>query len=227
MEIIFQKLSIILVPGLLAITLHEVAHGWVADRLGDPTARLLGRLTLNPFKHLDPVGTLLLFFIGFGWARPVPVNPGNLPNPRRNMLWVALGGPTANLGLALVSALLLRVLGRMPTNGTGMSALAMLLEPLTLMVAFSVYINLVLMIINLVPVPPLDGGRVLAGLLPERAAAAMARLEPFGFFVVIILFFFSPLAERVLWPSVGFLTALLTGPQLVLVQKVFAILFRS
>jgi Zn-dependent protease len=108
-----------------------------------------------------------------------------------------------------------------------MSALAMLLEPLTLMVAFSVYINLVLMIINLVPVPPLDGGRVLVGLLPERAAAAMARLEPFGFFVVIILFFFSPLAERVLWPSVGFLTALLTGPQLVLVQKVFAILFRS
>jgi Zn-dependent protease len=227
MEIIFQKLSIILVPGLLAITLHEVAHGWVADRLGDPTARLLGRLTLNPFKHLDPVGTLLLFFIGFGWARPVPVNPGNLPNPRRNMLWVALGGPTANLGLALFSALLLRGLGRMPTNGTSMSALAMLLEPLTLMVAFSVYINLVLMIINLVPVPPLDGGRVLAGLLPERAAAAMARLEPFGFFVVIILFFSSPLAERVLWPSVGFLTALLTGPQLVLVQKVFAILFRS
>lgn len=226
MEFFFQKLSIMLVPGLLAITMHEVAHGWVAERFGDPTARLLGRLTLNPLKHLDPIGTLLLFFIGFGWARPVPVNTGNLRDPRRDMLWVALGGPTANIGLALVSALVLRGIGHLPVAATG-SLLAMVLEPLTLMAAFSLYINIVLAVINLTPVPPLDGGRVLIGLLPEKFAAMVARLEPFGFFIVIYLFFFSPLSERVLMPIVGSLTAFLAGPQLFLVQKVFTVLFRS
>jgi Zn-dependent protease len=226
MDLFLQKLSIMLVPGLLAITMHEVAHGWVAERFGDPTARLLGRLTLNPIKHLDPIGTLLLFFIGFGWARPVPVNPGNLRDPRRNMLWVALGGPVANLGLALVSALVLRGLGRFPAGSVG-SIEAMVLEPLTLMAAFSLYINVVLAVINLMPVPPLDGGRVLIGLLPQKSAAVVARIEPFGFFIVIFLFFFSPLSERVLLPIVGSLTAFLAGPQLSLVQKVFAVLFKA
>ena len=226
MDLFLQKLSIMLVPGLLAITMHEVAHGWVAERFGDPTARLLGRLTLNPLKHLDPIGTLLLFFIGFGWARPVPVNPGNLRDPRRNILWVALGGPIANLGLALLSALVLRVLGGLPTWPIG-SIEAMVLEPLILMAAFSLYINVVLAVINLMPVPPLDGGRVLIGLLPQKTAAVVARLEPFGFFIVIFLFFFSPLSERVLLPIVGSLTAFLAGPQLSLVQKVFAVLFRA
>ncbi|MGE4543937.1 MAG: site-2 protease family protein [Pedobacter sp.] len=226
MDLFLQKLSIMLVPGLLAITMHEVAHGWVAERFGDPTARLLGRLTLNPVKHLDPIGTLLLFFIGFGWARPVPVNPGNLRDPRRNMLWVALGGPIANLGLALLSALVLRGLGRLPTGSMG-NIESMVLEPLTLMAAFSLYINVVLAVINLMPVPPLDGGRVLIGLLPQKTAAVVARLEPFGFFIVIFLFFFSPLSERVLLPIVGSLTAFLAGPQLSLVQKVFAVLFRA
>lgn len=226
MDLFLQKLSIMLVPGLLAITMHEVAHGWVAERFGDPTARLLGRLTLNPIKHLDPIGTLLLFFIGFGWARPVPVNPGNLRDPRRNMLWVALGGPTANLGLALLSALVLRGLGRLPTGPMG-SIEFMVWEPLTLMAAFSLYINVVLAVINLMPVPPLDGGRVLIGLLPQKTAAMVARLEPFGFFIVIFLFFFSPLSERVLLPVVGSLTAFLAGPQLSLVQKVFAVLFKA
>jgi Zn-dependent protease len=224
MEPFLQKLSIILVPGLLAITLHEVAHGWVAERFGDPTARLLGRLTLNPFKHLDPIGTLLLFLIGFGLARPVPVNPGNLRDPRRNMLWVALGGPMANLGLALLSALALRGLGYLQ-GGAG--ALAMIVDPLILMAAFSLYINAVLMVINLMPVPPLDGGRVLIGLLPEKAAVTVARIEPFGFFIVIFLFFFSPLSERVLLPVVIWLTAALAGPQWLLVQKVFTLLFRT
>jgi Zn-dependent protease len=226
MDLFLQKLSIMLVPGLLAITMHEVAHGWVAERFGDPTARLLGRLTLNPIKHLDPIGTLLLFFIGFGWARPVPVNPGNLKDPRRDMLWVALGGPAANLSLALLSALALRGFGRLTTEATG-GLLTMVLEPLTLMTAFSLYINIILAVINLMPVPPLDGGRVLIGLLPEKSASMVARLEPFGFFIVILLFFFSPLSERVLLPIVGSLTAFLAGPQLFLVQKVFTVLFRS
>lgn len=227
MDLFLQKLSIVLVPGLLAITLHEVAHGWVAERFGDPTARLLGRLTLNPFKHLDPIGTLLLFLIGFGWARPVPVNPGNLKDPRRNMLWVALGGPAANLGLALLSALALRGFGQLATGAEAGGIVAMVLQPLILMAAFSLYINSVLLVINLMPVPPLDGGRVLIGLLPEKSAAAVAKLEPFGFFIVIFLFFFSPLSERVLLPVVASLTAFLAGPQLLLVQKVFAVLFRS
>ncbi|ABA88547.2 protease, S2P-M50-like family 1 [Syntrophotalea carbinolica DSM 2380] len=226
MDLFFQKLSIILVPGLLAITVHEVAHGWVAERLGDPTARLLGRLTLNPFKHVDPIGTLLLFFIGFGWARPVPVNPGNLKDPRRNMMWVALGGPTANLGLALLSALVLRGLG--PLSGAAAhGGLALVVDPLVLMAAFSLYVNVILMVINLMPIPPLDGGRVLIGLLPEKPAAAVARLEPFGFFAVILLFFFSPLSERVLLPVVVSVTSVLAGPQWFLVQKVFVMLFRS
>jgi Zn-dependent protease len=184
-------------------------------------------LTLNPFKHLDPIGTLLLFFIGFGWARPVPVNPANLRNPRRNMLWVALGGPTANMGLALLSALVLRGLGSLPMAAENPARFSVVLEPLAMMAAFSLYINVILMVINLIPVPPLDGGRVLTGLLPERAASTFARVEPFGFFIVIFLLFFSPLSERVLLPVVGFITALLAGPQLILVQKVFALLFRS
>jgi Zn-dependent protease len=227
MDLFFQKLSIILVPGLLAITLHEVAHGWVAERLGDPTARLLGRLTLNPFKHIDPIGTLLLFFIGFGWARPVPVNPGNLKDPRRNMLWVALGGPMANLGLALVSALVLRGLGHLPVGVRNSDVLVMVLDPLTLMAAFSLYINIVLMIINLVPVPPLDGGRILIGLLPEKTAATVARIEPFGFFIVIVLLFLFPFSRNLFVHGVDFLTISFAGPQWLLVQKVRVFLFGS
>lgn len=227
MDLFLQKLSIILVPGLLAITLHEVAHGWVAERCGDPTARLLGRLTLNPFKHLDPIGTLLLFLIGFGWARPVPINPGNLKDPRRDMIWVALGGPAANLGLALLSAAALRGLGSLSSAMVAGGGMVMLVKPLTLMAAFGLYINSVLLVINLLPVPPLDGGRVLVGLLPDKSAMAVARLEPFGFFIVIFLFFFSPLYERVLMPVIAGMTTVLAGPQLVLVQKVIALLFRS
>ena len=226
MDLFLQNSRSCWCPGLLAITMHEVAHGWVAERFGDPTARLLGRLTLNPLKHLDPIGTLLLFFIGFGWARPVPVNPGNLRDPRRNMLWVALGGPIANLGLALLSALVLRGLGGLPTGPMG-SIEAMVLEPLTLMAAFSLYINVVLAVINLMPVPPLDGGRVLIGLLPQKTAAVVGKARTFGFFIVIILFFFSPLSNVYCCLSLVRLTAFLAGPQLSLVQKVFAVLFRA
>jgi Zn-dependent protease len=227
MEHFLLKISVMLVPGLLAITLHEVAHGWVAERLGDPTARLLGRLTLNPFRHLDPVGALLLLLIGFGWARPVPVTLKNLRHPRRGMMWVALGGPLANLGLALLSALALRGLAVLSAGPAGSGWWTMLGEPLALMAAFSLYINLVLTVLNLVPVPPLDGGRVLAGLLPRRAATVLASIEPFGMLVVVFLFFFSPLWERVLLPTIALLTTALAGGQWPLMEKVFTLIFKA
>ena len=170
MESFFLKLSVMLVPGLMAITCHEVSHGYVANRLGDSTARLLGRLTLNPLKHLDIIGTLMVFLVGIGWAKPVPVNFGNLRNPKRDMIWVAAAGPITNFALALLSALALRAGVALAGFMTAGSQMDMVLYPVLLMLAFSVYINLLLAIFNLIPVPPLDGGRVAVGLLPPRPA---------------------------------------------------------
>lgn len=226
MEQTLLKLSIMLVPGLLAVVLHEVAHGWTADRLGDPTARLLGRLTLNPLKHIDPIGLLLLLLVGFGWAKPVPVSVENLRHPRRDMAWVAFSGPATNLLLAVLAAGLLRGLGLWAVALPAGGLLAPVLEPLTLMVAFALYINLILALVNLLPVPPLDGGRVLAGLLPERAAAVLARVEPFGFMLVIVVLFFTPIWRQVLLPVASVLTAWLAGPQLPVVERTFSLLLR-
>jgi Zn-dependent protease len=226
MEHILAKISIMLVPALLAVTLHEVAHGAVAERFGDPTARLLGRLTLNPLRHLDPVGTLALLFFGFGWARPVPVNYSNLRHPRRDMIWVSLAGPFTNFSVALGSALLLRSLGHFDGDAAaGGSPLAMAIEPVLLMAAFSLYINVILGVFNLVPIPPLDGGRVLAGLLPPRQAEVLARIEPFGFLIILVLVFFTNLWRVFLGPAVSALVSLLAGPQLEVVGRVILFLF--
>ncbi|OQY20141.1 MAG: site-2 protease family protein [Desulfobacteraceae bacterium 4572_35.1] len=225
MEHIFVKISIMLVPALLAVTVHEVAHGYVADKFGDPTARLLGRLTLNPVRHLDPVGTLALLFVGFGWARPVPVNFANLRNPKKNMLWVALAGPFANLVLALGSALLLHGVGfAVATLPFDVSIVA---KPIALMAAFSLYINIILAVFNLVPIPPLDGGRVLSALLPARQAAILARIEPFGFMLVIVLVFFTDIWSKVLGPIILSLVALLAGQHVGVVGDVINFLFRG
>jgi Zn-dependent protease len=223
MENMIAKISVMLIPGLLAVMLHEVAHGYVAEKLGDPTARMLGRLTFNPFKHLDPFGLLMLFLIGFGWARPVPVNPLNFKRPRQDMVWVALAGPLSNLLLAGVSGGCLYLLGRM-TPG---ASVRMIVEPLTLMAGFSLYINLVLAVLNLIPVPPLDGGRVVIGVLPEGQARALSRVEPFGFFIVIVLIFFTPLWGRVLLPLVASGVNLLAGPQAAVVHRVMQFLFST
>ncbi|HTP99305.1 MAG TPA: site-2 protease family protein [Casimicrobiaceae bacterium] len=174
------------VPVVLAITLHEAAHGYVARIFGDQTAWMLGRVTLNPLKHIDPIGTVLvpgvLFLMHapflFGWAKPVPVNFGNLRHPKRDMVWVAGAGPLANFVMALAWAVLL---GLTAPSGPWTS------DGLFEMADAGVKINLALLALNLLPVPPLDGGRIAVGLLPQRASALLARAEPYGFFVILIL----------------------------------------
>jgi Zn-dependent protease len=181
------------VPVVFAITLHEAAHGYVAKLFGDRTAEMLGRVTLNPVKHVDPVGTILVPgvllltaklaggvpFI-FGWAKPVPVNYANLRHPRRDMIWVAVAGPGSNFVQAWLWASVL-----VATLAGGVFAS----EGLSEMARIGVNVNLVLMALNILPIPPLDGGRVLAGLLPGRAAYAFSRVEPYGLFIVLALLF--------------------------------------
>ncbi|MDQ7003972.1 MAG: site-2 protease family protein [Ghiorsea sp.] len=186
-ESILVNISIWALPVLLAIVLHEVAHGKVADMLGDDTARWMGRLTLNPISHIDPIGTVLiplvLLVMGspflFGYAKPVPVNFNKLRNPKRDMIWVALAGPLTNLALALASTLLLWIAFQMPES------MRWFAEPLSMMCQASILINVVLFVFNLLPIPPLDGGRVAIGLLPNHLSYQLERIEPYGFFIVI------------------------------------------
>lgn len=198
-----QIILIILVyaiPILFAITVHEVAHGWVASKYGDQTARMMGRLTLNPIKHIDLVGTIIvpavLFWLGgfiFGWAKPVPVNWANLRNPRLDSAIVAAAGPATNLIMAIFWAALLKW-------GININS-----ELLVVMSKVGVQINLVLMVLNFIPIPPLDGSRVVASLLPPRLAYRYNQLEPYGFFILIALLAFGVLST-VLFPVVMILT---------------------
>lgn len=199
---LMQRLAVWALPVLFAITVHEVAHGWVAKYLGDPTAEMLGRLTLNPLRHIDPVGTLLvpgmLLLLGgfiFGWAKPVPVTYENLRNPKRDMAIVAAAGPLANLLMATGWALLLKV--AIALSGE-MEWVAL---PLLYMSGAGITINVILMVLNLLPLPPLDGGRVLTGLLPDRAAWQLGRVEPYGFIILLALLA-TGLLGRLLGPPV-------------------------
>ncbi|HAA04490.1 MAG TPA: site-2 protease family protein [Syntrophobacteraceae bacterium] len=197
MEDFLRNVSIYLVPLLFGVILHEVAHGWVAEKLGDPTARMMGRITLNPISHVDLFGTIILpltlllvqsKFL-FGWAKPVPVQFGNLRGGRRAMAWVALSGPLTNLTLAAASAMVYHLMlfldghGWIPASGL----VNQIAQPVFLMARASVVINLVLMVVNLFPIPPLDGGRVMVGLLPEAPAMALAKLERYGMLIVLLL----------------------------------------
>lgn len=167
---------------LLAVTFHEVAHGWVADRLGDPTARQAGRLTLNPLPHIDPIGALAFVLMGFGWAKPVPVNPGNFRRPLRDNVWVAAAGPAANVLVATVSLVGFVLLVQAgPAGFFG--------RPIEGILARSYSFNLILAVFNLIPLPPLDGSHVLKGFLSPRQLMAFERLEPVGPFLLILLVF--------------------------------------
>jgi Zn-dependent protease len=183
---LLQKISIWAIPVIFAITLHEVAHGWVAKLLGDRTAEAQGRLTLNPLSHIDPIGTLLipglmLLFSGFvfGWAKPVPVNWGRLHNPKRDIGLVAIAGPAANLAMIVFWILVSKL--AIALN------LAFASRPMLFMAAAGIFINAMLMVINLLPLPPLDGGRVMSCLLPSRLAYKFDKLEPYGFLILVVL----------------------------------------
>lgn len=200
-------------PFLLAISCHEAAHGWVADRLGDDTARMLGRITLNPIKHLDPMGTLVFALtmvtmpVGFGWARPVPVTPRNFRNPKRDWLWVSLAGPAANFILAGLSAAALHLVVWLVSTET-MIAWRVVSEPLYNMLTMSVYINVLLALFNLLPVYPLDGSHVVEGLLPMRQALQFSRLRPFGLVILLGLIFVG-IIDKVLFPLVFLVTRIM------------------
>jgi Zn-dependent protease len=195
-------------PLLLALTFHEFAHGFVAFRLGDPTAQAAGRLTLNPLKHLDPLGTLAFFFIKIGWAKPVPVNPAYFRNPKKDMLWVALAGPVTNLLLAVVSAILAKFIWIIAALLPHSMLLDATIVPLFNMLLASVWINLVLCIFNFLPIPPLDGSRILVGVLPDNLALSFLKFERYGFILVLILAF-SGILSKIILPIISFANNLL------------------
>jgi Zn-dependent protease len=205
---LIQKIAIYAVPVMFAITLHEAAHGYAALRCGDSTARLAGRLSLNPLRHIDPVGTLLVpgltLLLGgllFGWAKPVPVNFNRLNNPRRDMVWVAVAGPAANLLMAIFWGLMLKW-----SAGGGLGDYSL---PLLEMAKAGIMINAVLMALNLLPLPPLDGGRIAVGLLPDSIAYPLSRIEPYGLFVMLALLA-TGLLSAVLNPAVSGVLELLS-----------------
>ena len=213
MESLIPTLAIWALPVLLAITLHEAAHGYVARHFGDPTADLAGRITLNPLRHIDPVGTILVpvgilalstVFGGggilFGWAKPVPVNFARLRSPKADMLWVAAAGPFVNLLMAFGWAMLFKLAISLQPGA--------LTLPMMKMADAGMQINAVLMILNLLPLPPLDGGRIAVSLLPDRLAWRYARIEPYGFPILLILLF-TGLLGAILWPLIALFRLLL------------------
>ncbi len=196
---LIQTIAIAAIPILFAITLHEAAHGYVAKHFGDMTAYQQGRISLNPIRHIDPVGTILIpimtLWLGgilFGWAKPVPVNFAALRHPKKDMLWVAVAGPVSNLFMALCWALLAKF------SGVG----GEYAEPMLKMAQIGIQINVVLMVLNMLPLPPLDGGRVAVSLLPNKQADQLSRLEPYGLFILIFLAF-TPVLSWVLKPFIN------------------------
>lgn len=200
---LITKIIILAPPILLALTLHEYAHGYVAYRFGDPTAKSIGRLTFNPIKHLDPIGTIAFFLINIGWARPVPVNGSYFKNPRKDMIWVALAGPVTNLFLAVFSAIAAKMILQIAQSLPDSLITEAILVPLFAMAQASVWINLVLCIFNFLPIPPLDGSRILMGILPENLTKAYASFERYGFIIILILAF-TGILSKMIFPIINF-----------------------
>lgn len=207
-----QRLLISALPILIAITFHEVAHGYVAFRLGDPTAKLLGRLTLNPLAHIDLFGTIImpimLFVLTegrfvFGYAKPVPINPANFTNPRKGMALSAIAGPVTNIALALASVILLKLVIAPIAGLSPDTVKETVMKPLLMIFSASVVVNVVLASFNLIPIPPLDGGRVLTGLLPSKQAISFSKIEPFGFIIVLVLIY-TGIANLFIMPFITF-----------------------
>jgi len=203
-----SSIILLIPPVLFALTVHEYAHGWTAYHLGDPTAKMAGRLTLNPIAHLDPIGTILLFIAYFGWARPVPVNPSYFVNPRRDMVWVSLAGPVSNIIFAALLGAALRPLVQLGI----VESFGFIYRMLTI----GVFINLMLALFNLIPIPPLDGSKALAGLLPSHTAEWFLRLERLGPLVLLGLIIAGrmlgvPIFGYIIYPPADYLYRLFTG----------------
>ena len=184
----------IVIPLLYSVVIHEVAHGWVANRMGDPTAKWMGRLTLNPIKHLDLFGTLMLFVVGFGWAKPVPVNFNNIRDRRKGLIFVSSAGIVSNILIAFIALLFFRFFS---LSSSGMSAI---------IVFYLVQINITLAALNLIPIPPLDGSKILMGIAPDTVRYGFARIEPYGFIIILGLFYLG-----ILDPVIGFLRWVIVG----------------
>jgi len=206
---LISTLFVFVIPVIFAVTLHEVAHGWVASRFGDQTAKSMGRLTLNPIKHIDPVGTIvvpaIMYFTSgfiFGWAKPVPVNWQNLGHPRRDMALVAIAGPSANFLMLLFWAILAKVIVWLGSDPNYLT------QVIFIMCGIGITINMILMILNLFPLLPLDGGRVLTAMLPRNLAITFSRLEPYGL-IILVLLLISGILWKILMPVIGGMESLI------------------
>jgi Zn-dependent protease len=207
-----ETLLLIAPPILLALTFHEYAHAYVADKYGDDTAKQSGRLTLNPLAHLDPLGTIMIFIVHFGWAKPVPINPYKLKNPKKDMLWISASGPLANMILALMSGILLRFIFSIVGTPDQHSIIGVLI----FMVVMSMQINLALAIFNVLPIAPLDGSKILFGLLPSKHEGTIYFLNRYGPFILIGLIVFGRVTGvsvlgGLIWPFVKFFSKIFAG----------------
>jgi Zn-dependent protease len=207
-----KTILLIAPPVLLALTFHEYAHAYIANMYGDDTAKEEGRLSLNPLHHLDPLGTIMIFLVHFGWAKPVPVNPNQLRNPKKDMLWISAAGPLSNMVLALISGILLRIFLKMTILPDQHSIVGIFV----FMVFMSLQINLALAVFNILPIAPLDGSKILSGILPAKYSDIIYFLERYGPFILIGLIIFGQVTGvsilgAVIWPFVKFFSKIFAG----------------